>query len=187
MAIAQVAKYGLAYEKCREFAVDLAHNPEWERSLRKLFARQPCNLFLCCLTERWNSGAMWALYAKKHTGIVFGLNCRALPDRARALTRVAYSEIRPQTPMVKVNPDILAQAVETKSPDWAYQGEWRAASGTAETENLSQHTVAEVIVGYQASAKLIKSVKAFKNLSPSTKIYHAYPHPQRHEMARQEI
>ena len=187
LAVEESRKRGLPYDFCRRNLASMGQDDKWERDLRKLFDDQACTLFLCCLTERWNSGAMWALYAAEHTGIVFGIKSKDLPERARRLGKVEYSQVRPLMPIGKTDVDILTKAVITKSKDWDYQDEWRAASGSGEIEPLSPGAVAEIIVGYDAAPNLVEAVRKFVKISPSTRIFHAYPHPQRHEMERKKL
>lgn len=177
----------LPFALCRAMLAGLGQDYEWDRALRERFENQPCSLFINCLSARWNSGAMWALYAKEHTGIVFGVAYQDMPPRARALGKVNYSNQRPQLPMGKTDPVILLEAVRTKSVDWDYQEEWRSTDGSGEVESLSPGAVSEIIVGCRAMPKLIEQVNEFKRHSPKTRIFRAYPHPQFHEMARERI
>lgn len=184
----QVHKHGVSYAEARNEAMMLGHDPNWERALRDLFLKQPCTLFLCCLAERWNSGAMWAMYAAKHTGLAVGFNMKTLPRRVTAgLGKVIYSQERPQMPLLETDHDVLALAAITKSKDWDYQDEWRVVAPTAATEYLKADAVAEIVVAYNADEKLVSRALEFKKNHPATKVYQAFPHPQMHQMDRQEL
>ena len=59
--------------------------------------------------------------------------------------------------------------------------------GSGDIELLSANAVSEIIVGYEASPDLIELARAFKTRGANPRIFRAFPHPQRQEMAREEL
>ena len=83
------------------------------------------------LSERKDSIAMWTHYAASHTGFVIGFDTgttffnRALAENKLnpvryEMERVGLTRGLPDKPWIKA--DAIFQ---TKSPDWAYEAEWR--------------------------------------------------------------
>jgi len=136
---------------------------------------------------------MWAIYADNHRGLVFGVHTESLPKRIGAWGKVRYRRNRPLLPTqetayarVRLS-KVLEKAAFTKSLNWEHQKEWRATSATEGSEAIDPPAVAEIIIGYEASQELEKLALGFKKLSPSTRVFRAYPHPQRYIMKRKEL
>jgi len=139
-------------EKCAHFVRalnKLSTSAYWEREARKLLEPSPVAICVSSMTERCDSGAMWAGYAEKHSGLVFGIS--GAIDRLRGsvayLKRVVYSDVRPQNPYPVLLPEIFLRAILTKSTGWDYQREWRLIANTEHMEFLQAGEVTEVIVG----------------------------------------
>jgi hypothetical protein len=179
----------ISVEKCAIFvrALSSLKGTTWEDGMRELLVDAPGTLFICSLTERWNSGAMWGTYAERHGGIVFGISGaidRVCQTRAY-LAEVVYDEECPQMPSPVVDPGVMKQAIRTKSPDWSYQREWRLISNSNTAERLSGPEVTEIVVGYRASKEIKAAAYAFRE--QGTAVFQAHPDPQRHSTARREL
>jgi hypothetical protein len=193
MAAEDSKETGQSVEKCRRRVVAHANGPWCGRALRDAFRKSPPELCISCLTELWESDGMWAIYADFHKGMVFGVNTDALPSQTKNWGNVKYLKNRPVLPTqgaaykrTRLRPALL-KAAFSKSRDWKYQKEWRATSDAEKIVVLDHSAVAEIIVGYEAAPKLIRQALAFKAVSATTRIYQAFPHPQKYVMTRAEI
>lgn len=158
----------------------------WERELRKLHEDQPGMIFICSMSERYDSGAMWAAYAEQHTGIVFGLSSALIAQRTNAWpSPVRYAQKRPQMPFPVIDLKVLNEALVTKSTDWDFQKEWRLIADNNSTVILQPSDVLEVIVGYRGHAEIVELAKLKK--AAGVKIFQAYPDLELHRLARVEI
>jgi hypothetical protein len=181
--------YKVPVEKCAVFYREMSKlDPTfWENGMRELLMEQPATLFVCSMTERFDSGSMWGLYAERHQGIVCGFSAvidKICVSRAN-LAKVTYAQERPQMPLPAVDPSILRKAVRTKSTDWAHQQEWRLISDNGTDEFLSPCDVSEIIVGYKSPVEIEGMAKSFK--ASGARVFRGYPHPQLHQVARKEI
>lgn len=182
----QSAKTRISAEKCAHFyrtysEVDLTY---WEDELRKLIDKADATMFICSMSARADSGAMWGLYAEKHQGIVFGVGpvLEQICGHKMMLTRqVLYDEKRPQIAIPFVDQDVILEAVRTKSLDWDYQAEWRLISTEVKHWPLRREEVAEIVVGYKAAPDILEVALTYK--ANGAKVFQAYPDPQRHSMA----
>lgn len=180
----------LSIEKCATFVRGLTQiDPVyWERELRRSLEETPATLFICSMTDRWNSGAMWGLYAERHTGMVFGIHAAAINRirKARAyLEPVVYSEERPQMPIPTIDPSIIKAAIKTKSTDWGPQREWRLISGSGADEALGLADLAELVIGYRSSTEIEGMALSFK--ASGTRVFRGFSDPQLHQIARKEV
>jgi len=161
--------------------VDPAH---LESQMRKEFLAQESTLFVCSLTARPDSGAMWAHYAENHKGIVFGLAgavdrlCQTVPC---GLERMTYSEHRPQITFPIADCETLRRAIFTKCEDWRYQAEWRLVANKASTTLLAVPDIAEIIVGFDVSDEITSLAVALKG--QGVNVAKAYPDPAFHRVA----
>ena len=167
----------------------------YEVHARKAMANVEKQFAVCCLSERWNSGAMWAQYSERHAGLVFGLKTpaieriqRAEPDSHIDLKRVEYLEDRPQVGMRLLTDEDRAsilRAIRTKSPDWDFQAEWRIIKHNSAANPVQWSDIAEVIVGSEATASLVELAKsrAVENVS----VFQTYFDSQRYSMARERL
>jgi len=186
VAKVQSAKTGISFEKCAFFYRTLSEmNPTyWERELRKLIDEQEAMMFICSMSARADSGAMWGLYAERHQGIVFGVGpvLERICAHKMILTReVLYDETRPQLAIPVVDKNVLLAAVRTKSRDWDYQVEWRLISPEVQNWPLKREEVAEIIVGYKAAPDILELALTYR--ADGTRVFQAYPDPKRHIMA----
>lgn len=186
----QAAKTGITAEKCAHYYRTLSGmDPTyWERNLRELIDEQEPTMFICSMSVRANSGAMWGLYAERHQGIVFGVGqvLEQICAHEMVLTReVLYDEIRPQLAIPVVDKKVILEAVRTKSRDWKYQDEWRLISTEVQNWPLHREEVAEIVVGYKAPADILKLALAFK--ANGTQVFQAYPDPEKHLMALKSV
>jgi Protein of unknown function (DUF2971) len=180
----------ISEEKCAHFVRTLNEvctSAYWEREVRKLVDSQTISICISSMSERCDSGAMWAGYAGEHSGIVFGLS--AAIDRLRGaiafLNPVVYSDVRPQNPFPILLKEVFLQAILTKSPDWDYQREWRLIAATEHVEILQPGDVTEVIVGYKASDDIQNLTLGLK--AHGTRVFRARPDPARHSITRDEL
>lgn len=182
----QSEKTGITVEKCAHYyrtlsGVDLTY---WEDELRKMIDKAEATMFICSMSARPNSGAMWGLYAERHQGIVFGVGpvLDQICGHKMMLTRnVLYDDTRPQNAIPVVDKSVILEAVRTKSPDWDYQEEWRLISTEVKHWALTREQVAEIVVGYKAAADILELAVGYR--ANGTKVFQAYPDPQRHTMA----
>lgn len=178
-----IEKHVVFYRAMNRLAVGIY----WEKEMRTLYDQQPPTIFVSSMSERHDSGAMWALYAQQHRGIVFGLSSAV--DRLRGpvafLEKVTYDERRPQMPTPIIVESVFREAIRTKSTDWSYQREWRLFAGSAVVEPLKMEEVAEIVIGYKAEDSIRDAAMAFKN--SGTKVYRAYPDSMLHSISRQEL
>ena len=85
---------------------------------------------ILCLAEQPDNILMWAHYADSHRGFVVGFNTedksigpRNDDEKRRDLRQVTYTRDRPKA---ETPDDFTAHELFcTKSPDWAYEAEWR--------------------------------------------------------------
>lgn len=188
IAETQAAKTGITVEKCAHYYRALSEmNPTyWERELRKLIAAQEPTMFICSLSERVDSGAMWGLYGERHKGIAFGVGPvleRICAHRMMLTRKVIYDTTRPQIAIPIVDQGILLEAIRTKSRDWEYQAEWRLISTEVQHWPLHREEVADIVVGYKADSDILSMAMAFKE--GGTRVFQAYPDPVKHLMALQ--
>jgi len=158
-----------------------------EDEFRKQLAHLPPALFICSLTERADSVAMWSSYAEKHQGIVFGLSTAVdwiIAASRRALVPVVYSDCRIQMPFPIVVPDVIGKAVRFKSTDWQYQSEWRLISSSDATDFLAPADVAEVVVGYRASDTLLSVADRMR--ASGVRVFRAVPDSRRYRIELRE-
>lgn len=90
---------------------------------------------VCSLTERLDSLPLWAHYAKNHTGFAMEYDFKSLPLHdlmGVSLWPVLYKGVFDATDMVRgvergepFNNMFALMAALHKSPDWAYEEEWR--------------------------------------------------------------
>ncbi|MBJ2219621.1 DUF2971 domain-containing protein [Pseudomonas sp. MF7453] len=90
---------------------------------------------ICSLTERLNSLPLWAHYAKNHTGFAMEYDFKGLSPKnllGLSLWPVIYSGVfnasdvlRGEIPRKNFNNLFGLVAALHKSPDWAYEEEWR--------------------------------------------------------------
>ncbi len=173
-------------EKCAHYlrTTSLVDPAYLEGQMRKEFLAQESTLFVCSLTARPESGAMWAHYAENHRGIVFGLAgaidrlCQMVPC---GLERMTYSEHRPQITFPIADRGALREAVFTKCEDWRYQAEWRLVANKASTAPLAVPEVAEIIVGFDVCEEITNLAVALK--AQGVKVAKAYPDPAFHRVA----
>jgi len=182
----------ISVEKCAHFLRSLSGvgGEYLENGMRELLSDQSPALFICSMTERWDSGAMWGLYAEHHKGIVFGLSTAI--DRVCQLNRayladVKYSEVRPQMPFSVIDRRVIKESIRTKSIDWSYQKEWRLVSDSDANEWLNAADVAEVIIGYESRNNVELTGPATALKKNGTQVFVAYPDPQIHRMARRML
>ncbi len=173
-------------EKCAYYlrTTSLVDPAYLEGQMREEFMAQACMLFVCSLTARPESGAMWAHYAENQKGIVFGLSA-ALERLGKqvpcGLEPMTYSEYRPQITFPIADRESLRRAVFTKCEDWRYQAEWRLVAYQAATVMLSASEVAEVMLGSGVSLEIMAAAMALK--AQGVKVFQAYPDPARHRVA----
>jgi hypothetical protein len=124
------------------------------------------SMVVLSLSENQNSLLMWAHYAADHSGFAVGFDAEhsyfhsagSNPGNAGYLHRVIYSEERPSGILGSLS---VEKAYLTKSPEWAYEREWRVlqrANNASEVLDHSMHlfsfpetAVVEVILGARST------------------------------------
>ncbi len=130
------------------------------------------------LTEVRDSLLMWAHYASKHQGFVIGFRTDhpyfqrsdAPPHAAGQLRKVEYSEARSSRPAKELTHHEL---YFTKSPEWAYEREWRQyrvldeASRKVDSQphpfclfSFPHNTVESITVGCRATSETLARLKS---------------------------
>lgn len=137
----QVAIYDMVKQKFPDKADDInrfipvmeSMQTKWHEQLLDGFnSKIKSSLKISCFTEVKDSLLMWSHYANSHKGICIEYNFRQLPAddlRKHALYPVNYSEkFLDATSLMKdihTAPLIALLASLYKSPEWAYEKEWR--------------------------------------------------------------
>lgn len=145
---------------------------------------------ILCLTESAAHAAMWYHYADRYRGVVLEFVCSDELDSAwLAAQPVSYPETKPQIYSAQGWAEILCQRQEvavkailqlatyTKSPDWAYESEWRIASHKrpADTGDFTDYPFDRRELGgiyfgpmieAQARASLLEAVRPYPAAKP---------------------
>src|SRR6218665_156608 len=141
-----------------------------------------------CASQDPRNVPMWAHYADNHRGIC--IQYETTEDELFLLAqKVQYT---PQLPIMRVpsNPDRHPDYYRYKSPEWAYEREWRVTilcnSGLSVTVRPS--TISGVIFGVRADPATVKVVSELRAErvalgKPAFKLYRAKPHDDRYGVA----
>lgn len=125
------------------------------------------NLYMLCLSRKWDSHLMWAHYSTEHRGFVVCYKPE-LVDALLALDDcegggdVTYSDEVPQMHWFSRSPsEMLEPVVSTKSPEWSYEAEHRLlmhgpARERAIFRSVDPNLIGGVIFGARAPKALIQ-------------------------------
>lgn len=136
-----------------KFESDAYWKDEHERSKGELHNK----IGLLSLTTNTNNQLMWAHYANSHKGFCVGINSKILFDSVGGtIGRVSYREDFPFMPLFPEGLDSIKTMVEmlnTKSPDWSYEDEYRLSRSGASNRpfELPHDAITEVILGCRMS------------------------------------
>lgn len=132
------------------------------------------NLYVLCLSRRWDSHLMWAHYTRDHQGY-------ALIYRPEIVTKIAalggcgdvgYQDKVPDLRWFEGSLDeMLRPVLFTKPEEWAYEREFRLVISGPEGERALHETidpnlVAGVILGTRASHSLSNRALALQQIRP---------------------
>ncbi len=117
-------------------------------------------LGILCLTTKADSHLMWVHYARNHTGFVIGFNSSASFFKEGDLRFVEYKP-KPKRASHK-------RACLYKSPEWAYEEEWRCVRRFKESQSrlvaIETDLISEIILGWKMEglhvAKISQSLTA---------------------------
>jgi hypothetical protein len=186
----QMAGTPISYDKCMALyqAVSEIDRSYLEMQMREFLTEQDCTLFVCSMSERRDSGAMWAHYAENQRGLVFGISSvvqRLVTDKSCSRKQISYSAVRPQIAFPIVDNEALLSAIYTKCEDWSYQKEWRLLRNKAEPILLQHSEVEEIVIGAAADPKVKELAVSYKRLG--VRVFQAYPHPAEHRVAAKKL
>ncbi len=163
------------------------------------------NVGVLCLSEVRDSILMWGHYTDNHRGLVIGFDSthpffarrRTESDEFGFLRQVIYQVHRPQVTLTDTTSPAWFQ---TKSPDWAYEKEWRIVRTLSEAEQridatpypiclfeFSADAVREVIIGMRATPALIQEVRSMRASFPQATLLKAREDPQNYGLLVDEL
>ena len=145
------------------------------------------------LSEVNNNLLMWSHYAGNHTGFVIGFNSNTdfvssdISPTHNSVNpiKVDYQQARPQiNRSAPVNLSMALPYLNKKSPDWAYEKEWRmvklfADNGYADNSiispngkvvyryNITPEAISDIIVGANADKTLMQRIASAVRNNPS--------------------
>jgi hypothetical protein len=141
---------------------------------------------IICLSQRNDGILMWAHYADRHKGFVVGFNSDLLRRNHShsGFYKVSYNLERPVVPHPYVAPpdkNQLIPAVSQKSPEWAYEEEWRLLVHMSHLRRdrdlgnpnmylpILPNAIDQVIFGSRCSDTLVSKIDAVLNSTPELK------------------
>jgi len=130
-----------------------------------------------CFAEEVDNILMWSHYGDSHKGIVVGLDTAQAPFQHDRLFKVVYSAERVLFDISwglgsPEHLEFTKALIRTKSPDWAYENEWRLmfsldAAEVEQTESTTRYffkippaAVAKVILGSCCGDETEQAVRA---------------------------
>jgi hypothetical protein len=114
-----------------EFEAYNVNMPHVRSAIRTIKAEMDANLSLLCFSKNWASAALWAHYARKHTGI-----CLGFWAKRDTLLDVIYCKDRVDggfNGQVVLSPKMRELLVTVKAKVWEYEGEIRRCVSLDET------------------------------------------------------
>jgi len=172
---------------------------QWEEA-----SRQSRSMFrINCLSDVHDSVAMWSHYADGHKGICVGFRAVQVSDRsagflcdsagsvsaqgtlpsrdALPVWKVHYEDSFPKMNLytMDIDREMLFGPLITKSPEWAYEKEWRVIAGADKTKReLPTGCIACVILGSRTLKVLRKGIADLvRQHQPDAKLYQATIRP----------
>ncbi|MDB5660883.1 MAG: hypothetical protein JWS10_3498 [Cypionkella sp.] len=124
------------------------------------------NVYVSCLSQRWDSHLMWAHYCNAHTGFVVCYDTKIVDFLKSDKDSIASGAVNYSLELPCVNwfsdpPSALRPIMATKSLEWSYEKEIRfACKGEALQQAIfkigDQSVISGIILGSRASQGLIK-------------------------------
>lgn len=159
--------------------------PLLEKMLHEGFER---HIGIFSVTESPNNLLMWAHYANSHQGFVIEFDSthhffdqrKSEEDELRHLSKVIYSENRPNLQLAQIN---SINEFLVKSNVWAYEEEWRILFALSDAENKIENNpydihlfkvpfdaIRAVLIGARATPETRKHIESV--ISSNTKLAH---------------
>ncbi|MEX2185370.1 MAG: DUF2971 domain-containing protein [Pirellulales bacterium] len=139
----------MRYQKDSEFQREFE-----EQTLREHYASRG----VFCLSETCTSVPMWAHYAAEHRGICLELDLQRLQDAFPPISKVeypptlgAYNAVDTLLCSDDVAVRKLVKSFLTKTPEWAYEQEWRIIADSVGPKNYPLKCLTAVILGCRTS------------------------------------
>lgn len=163
------------------------------------------NVGVLCLSEVRDSILMWGHYTDSHRGLVVGFDSthpffarrRSHSDEFGFLRRVIYQVHRPHVTLTDTTSPAWFQ---TKSPEWAYEKEWRIVRILSEAEQriaadpypiclfgFPADAVREVIIGMRATPALIQEVASLRASFPEAAFLNAREDPENYALLIEQL
>ena len=104
---------------------------------------------------------MWAHYADCHRGFCVGLDSKILFESiGGTIGRVNYADSFPMMPLFGQNSHHMVKMLNTKSPEWEYEDEYRVTKGNASNVafTLPPEAITEVVLGCNMPADQRKEI-----------------------------
>jgi len=152
-------------------------DPDYWRNYHREFKDKVDNTFgIVSLTSKPDNILMWSHYADCHRGFCVGFNGDILYETVGGgIGHVIYSNIFPYTKLFD-DAEIVIRHLNTKSPDWEYEDEYRITKHgySGKVVTLPPEAYKEIVIGCKATQKTIEQIlKTVDDHLPSTKVYMA--------------
>ncbi len=129
-----------------------------------------------CTTKNDNL-LMWAHYADCHRGFCVGLDSEILYDTVGGVIRpVNYAESFPVMPLFEQKTSYMIEMLNTKSPEWGYEDEYRLTKSGASNKpfQLPNEAIKEVVLGCNMSHEHRKEIiEVLDSKLPHVEIFEA--------------
>ena len=166
----------------------LAHYPDVAADFRRDFVNLVSSEFgLLCLSAVRDNILMWSHYARRHTGLVIGLDGRhaLLSSNELKLVQVEYRGERVEmeylaAPRSRELEEQIKSVIRRKSPQWKHEREWRQLRSLQQRKTeedvsssgrvnhfftIEPGLIRQVIIGCRAPETLIGEIAEIKTLS----------------------
>lgn len=154
-------------------------NPEVRTARKKVMEEWASNVGLICLSETWRSPAMWAHYARNHTGA-----CLAIEVGYDHVFPVEYSaeKLFPDVTMREIPGKLRHAGVTgvfgTKSKDWSYEREHRLHVPLEDTKMQKEDALRFLPFDEDLTLKTIYvGAKCTIGINALNKVVETYPTP----------
>ena len=138
------------------------------------------------LTTKMDNLLMWAHYGICHRGFCVGIDSKLLFDAVGGtLGRVLYNDEFPLMPLFNADITATIKFLNTKSPHWQYEDEYRLTKIHAANKayNIPKEAIKEVIIGCNMPADQQAAIcDAAEKHTPDAKIFTAHPSLTRFEL-----
>lgn len=163
-----------------QFSGRFANDEYWKDQHSKIKENLHRSFGLLSLTKHRDNLLMWAHYADSHKGFCVGIDTEHLFETVGgAFGPVIYQDDFPFLPLLtEEGQDIetMIRMLNTKSPHWGYEDEFRLTKHGASNVSfkLKPDAIAEVILGCNISKKdQVEIIKVLDERLPNTKIFQA--------------